>query len=298
MASVISERHNGRTRYRIQYRDGDKRRKSIRLGGVNKRAASAVASKIEALNACCIAGQALPTDLAKWVSGLGDDLRSKLADAGLAEPRRSITLGTFLDEYIDGRKADSSQSTINNFRQLQQKLLGYFGDCDVRSIDEGQCDDWRQSLARDYADATISKHVKRARQVFKAAIRKRVCDSNPFAEVKGGSEQNDSRKYFVEQAVIDALAPDYLKRPRVSVEVLNYRPFYILGEIGSPGSYAFVNGMQVINAIALAGGYTYRARENKVFIIRATNDEREEEPADHNTFVLPGDVILVPERYF
>ncbi len=101
-----------------------------------------------------------------------------------------------------------------------------------------------------------------------------------------------------EQAVINALMPDYLKRPRVSVEVLNYRPFYILGEIGSPGSYAFVNGMQVINAIALAGGYTYRARENRVFIIRATNVEREKENADHNTFVLPGDIIVVPERYF
>jgi len=94
------------------------------------------------------------------------------------------------------------------------------------------------------------------------------------------------------------LKPDYLKNPRVSVEVLNYRPFYIIGEVKSPGSYAFVNGMTVVNAIALAGGYTYRASENKVLITRGTNPENKKQPADHDTVVLPGDVIEVPERFF
>jgi hypothetical protein len=73
----------------------------------------------------------------------------------------------------------------------------------MRGVTEGHADDWRQSLAEKYADATINKLVKRARQVFKAAVRKRVCDTNPFAEVRGGSEQNDTRKYFVDRATID-----------------------------------------------------------------------------------------------
>jgi polysaccharide export outer membrane protein len=102
----------------------------------------------------------------------------------------------------------------------------------------------------------------------------------------------------LEEAIRDALKPDYLKNPRVSVEVLNYRPFYILGEVKNPGSYPYVNGMTVINAVALAGGYTYRARQNKVTITRATDAERTDESADHDTVVLPGDVIMVPERYF
>ena len=101
-----------------------------------------------------------------------------------------------------------------------------------------------------------------------------------------------------ETNVIKALKPDYLKNPRVSAEVMNYRPFYIIGEVNKPGSYPYVNGMSVVNAVALAGGYTYRARENRLLIIRATDTSREKQPADHDTTVLPGDVIEVPERFF
>ena len=102
----------------------------------------------------------------------------------------------------------------------------------------------------------------------------------------------------LEQAVIDSLKPDFLKNPRVSVEILNYRPFYIIGEVKRPGSYPYVNGMTVVNAVALAGGYTYRAREKKVLITRANDAEKKQEPADHQTVVLPGDVIEVPERFW
>ena len=101
-----------------------------------------------------------------------------------------------------------------------------------------------------------------------------------------------------EQAVTDALKPDFLLNPRVSVDVLNYRPFYIIGEVKRPGSYPYVNGMTVVNAIALSGGYTYRARENKVLITRAGDSEKKQQPADHKTPVLPGDVIEVPERFW
>ena len=101
-----------------------------------------------------------------------------------------------------------------------------------------------------------------------------------------------------EQAVIDSLKPDFLINPRVSVDVLNYRPFYIIGEVKRPGSYPYVNGMTVVNAIALAGGYTYRAKENEVLITRAGDAGNKQEPADHQTVVLPGDVIEVPERFW
>lgn len=102
----------------------------------------------------------------------------------------------------------------------------------------------------------------------------------------------------LEDVIANKLKPDFLKNPRVSVEVLNYRPFYILGEVKKPGSYPYVNGMTVINAVALAGGYTYRAKENKVTIVRTGNIERKTIPANHDTRVLPGDVIQVPERFF
>ncbi len=102
----------------------------------------------------------------------------------------------------------------------------------------------------------------------------------------------------LERAIVARLKPDYLINPRVSVEVLNYRPFYILGEVKNPGSYPYVNGMKVVNAVALAGGYTYRARENSLYIVRAGDTSRTQERANHGTVVLPGDVIKIPERFF
>ena len=102
----------------------------------------------------------------------------------------------------------------------------------------------------------------------------------------------------IENAIADKLSPDYLKNPRVGVVVLEYRPFYILGEVKSPGSYPYSSNMTVIAAVALAGGYTYRAKKNKVTIIRASDPEHQKIPVDDNTPVMPGDVIEVPERFF
>jgi polysaccharide export outer membrane protein len=102
----------------------------------------------------------------------------------------------------------------------------------------------------------------------------------------------------LEGLVAERLKQDYLKNPKVSVEVVDYRPFYILGEVKNPGSYPYVNGMRVVNAIALAGGFTYRARESRMTIKRDVNGQLQEMDADQSTAVMPGDVIEVPERFF
>lgn len=100
----------------------------------------------------------------------------------------------------------------------------------------------------------------------------------------------------LETAIAGALEPKYLRNPRVSVEVLNYRPFYIMGEVRGPGSYPWSTGLTVRNAVALAGGYTYRAKESYVLITRG--GDAEAKAADPAAQILPGDVIEVPERYF
>jgi len=100
----------------------------------------------------------------------------------------------------------------------------------------------------------------------------------------------------LEANITSSLSPDYLKDPRVSVEILNYRPFYILGEVESPGSYDYVNGMTVLESVAVAGGFTYRAKQKKMTIVRASDPEKKKMPASVDTRVLPGDVIEVPER--
>jgi len=101
----------------------------------------------------------------------------------------------------------------------------------------------------------------------------------------------------LEVAIEDALQPDYLKNPQVSVDVLNYRPFYILGEVNQPGSYPFVSGMTVIEAVAMAGGFTYRARTKEVYVQRTGSGE-EEILFSVNDIIMPGDVIRVRERIF
>ena len=99
-----------------------------------------------------------------------------------------------------------------------------------------------------------------------------------------------------EAAVQERLREGYLKDPRVNVEVVNYRPFYIIGEVAEPGEYPFVSGMNVLNAVALSGGFTPRANTSKV---RITRDGQENTYASNSqTRLEPGDMIRVPERFF
>jgi len=102
----------------------------------------------------------------------------------------------------------------------------------------------------------------------------------------------------LEAEITNLLRPDYLKNPRVSAELLNYRPFYIFGEVKTPGSFPYANGMTVISAVAVAGGFTYRARKNRIRITRGDGDDKVEFDAQDDTLILPGDVIEVPERFF
>jgi polysaccharide export outer membrane protein len=101
-----------------------------------------------------------------------------------------------------------------------------------------------------------------------------------------------------QELITQRYGKDYLVNPRVNVEVLNYRPFFILGEVKNPGSYPYVNGMTVVNAVALAGGYTPRANKNHIVIKRAASPGSGEQEVQEDGVVLPGDIIRVPERFF
>lgn len=96
------------------------------------------------------------------------------------------------------------------------------------------------------------------------------------------------------------LSEGYLNDPRVTVEVLNYRPFFILGEVSKPGEFPFSDGLTVVQAVALAGGYTYRADQRRVFVRRAGGgpEESYELTSDRAVFVAPGDTLRIGERYF
>jgi protein involved in polysaccharide export with SLBB domain len=101
----------------------------------------------------------------------------------------------------------------------------------------------------------------------------------------------------LEQRIADKLKEGYLVEPQVSVEVLSYRPFYILGEVKSPGSYQYVNGMTVLNGVALAGGFSYRAKQSD-FLLQRGGSNTASRPVGGDTPILPGDIITVQERFF
>jgi protein involved in polysaccharide export with SLBB domain len=101
------------------------------------------------------------------------------------------------------------------------------------------------------------------------------------------------------QATLTAKLKDgYLKDPRVGVEVLNYRPYYILGEVNKPGQYSYTNGLTVLNAVATANGFTYRANTHKVYIKRPNTPAEIAYDLKTTTPVEPGDTIRIGERFF
>lgn len=101
-----------------------------------------------------------------------------------------------------------------------------------------------------------------------------------------------------QEALRTALLDGYLTDPRVSVEVLNHRPYYILGEVGRPGEYPYSTGLTVLNAVATAEGFSYRADTRRVYIRRADTAQEEAFPLTSTTLVAPGDTIRIGERFF
>jgi len=101
-----------------------------------------------------------------------------------------------------------------------------------------------------------------------------------------------------EAAITAKYANGYLQNPRVNIDIINQRPFYILGEVNKPGEYAYVDGLTVLNAVAKAEGYTYRANRTFVYIRRSGSNSEERVDLTAATPVLPGDTVRIVERYF
>lgn len=102
----------------------------------------------------------------------------------------------------------------------------------------------------------------------------------------------------LQQRVVTRLADGYVKDPRVSVEVLSTRPFYILGEVNKPGLYPYTNGITVLGAVAQAGGFTYRAKTKQVLIKHANEDVESAHRVTATTLISPGDTVRIKERWF
>lgn len=102
----------------------------------------------------------------------------------------------------------------------------------------------------------------------------------------------------LEARLVQRYGAGYLRDPKIAVEVYDFRPYFILGEVEKPGRYPTLEGMTLLRAIATAGGFTYRANTKKVFIRRAGDTVEHQVDANSNLVIQPGDVLRVGERYF
>jgi len=99
-------------------------------------------------------------------------------------------------------------------------------------------------------------------------------------------------------AIADRLRRGFVREPHVAIEVESYRPFFILGEVTTPGQYAYVPHMTVENAVAIAGGFTPRAYRWDIRIDRPVPGGVLRKSVPLLTRVWPGDTIVVTERWF
>lgn len=125
-------------------------------------------------------------------------------------------------------------------------------------------------------------------------------DSNGFVSIPlaGHVKAAGLTTRQLEKNITSALAKGIVRDPRVNVEIALYRPFYILGEVKKSGEYPYRTGLTVMDAVATAGGFTYRANENKVYLRRSGATVEEIYALDSPVLIFPGDNVRVPERYF
>lgn len=104
----------------------------------------------------------------------------------------------------------------------------------------------------------------------------------------------------LEEKIASGLRGDYLVNPNVTVSVVDYRQFYVHGEVKSPGGFSFVPGLTLRKAIALAGGFTERASRSKIFVVRDgvdyVSDQGQRIGLDDE--VMPGDIVTIEQSFF
>ncbi len=221
MASVSTDKNGLR---RIQFAGIDGARKTIRLGKVSKKNADAVRVRVEQLLEAATLETPMPSDLAKWVSSQSDKLADKLARAGLIPSRKAkgtTTLGPFLTDYITNR-TDVKPASKLIWGHARRNLVSFFGEtCDVRTITPGDADKFKLwLLEQELASTTVSKRLQITRQFFRAMLRRRLLDENPFEDVKSTAAGIADRQRFVTREeitrVIEA-CPDHHWRTIVTL---------------------------------------------------------------------------------
>lgn len=198
----------------IQFAGPDRKRQTLRLGVMPQRMAEAIKVRVEQLVASANSNHAVDDATADWLAGLDDGMLSKLAAVGLI-PRRATAgpLQSFLDGYISVR-GDTKPGTRLVYGHTARNLIEFFGaGRPLRDISPGDADEWRLWLKtnQNLSENTARRRSGIAKQFFRAAVRKHLLPTNPFADLTAAVQSNWARVYFISredaQRVLDA-CPD------------------------------------------------------------------------------------------
>lgn len=218
MATLSTETGKRGTTYRVLSYGADGRRHTIRLGRISKQTAATARSRIEALEAARAAGVPIDAETAVWLTRLEDAIHERLAKAELVEPRQTdavrpetLTLGEFLDRYF-ASLGPQKRMTELNYARARRLLEEFFGkERRLVTIHAGDAEEYRAWLLsptkdrKAFALASASVDLRRARQFFAAAVRRKLLVDNAFADVRCGSQANADRLVFVDRETINAV---------------------------------------------------------------------------------------------
>jgi len=202
MASLSFDKQ--KNRWRIQFLAPDGSRRSLGYRGSRKAESQAQAfrGRIEELIAAAMTSTALPRDVAAWVARLPEETHNQLAEAGLLERRASLLLGPFLEGWMAERDGEK-ESTRITWGNAQRNLLDFFGpDKSLREITEADAEAFARWLrkAEHLAESTARKRACITKQIFRSAVKARLIDANPFAELTGAVLANRKRQRFISEA--------------------------------------------------------------------------------------------------
>ncbi len=217
MASVLKD-GNG---WRIRFYDGTGARKQIRLSGVSKTTANQIAFHVEVLNRAKRYSERVTPATASWLTSQSKEIHAKLLSVGLVEEREASTVGMFLKGYLL-RRANVKPATMRKWQSAVNHLIEHFGDeRDLRSINAGHADEFRSYLYKEkQVENTVRRYCGLAKQFFRAALRRRLIDENPFSDQVSAVTGNAAKFHFVSREDADKLlkaCPDLQWRLIVSL---------------------------------------------------------------------------------
>ena len=192
--------------YRVRFIDHNKKRKTIRLSGINKANARTVAHHVQELVNWRKSGLTLDSQTAEWLAKkIGQELHDKLAKAGLIERRASCLLTKFMAEYLtDGRTVDgkpAAANTLKKWRQAEKVLNEFFENKSLRDITHDDAVKFRRWLdAGTLGENGIRTHIGVAKMFFNVAKRRKLIEENPFEFQKASLVLDRSRDFFLNRA--------------------------------------------------------------------------------------------------